>query len=96
MAQYWLHILESRSTGEPKTPSTYFLVKSFAPMLPVGGSLPTVHHPTWAQLAGRLSNCGVPARELERAKAVLDSQGSYQLTEISLTDEQVKALGFVT
>ncbi len=94
MAQYWLHILESLSTREPKTRSTHVLVKSFAPISGMGSSLPTVHHPSWTQLSGRLANCGIPARELERAKGVLDSEGSYLLTDITLTDAQVEALGF--
>jgi hypothetical protein len=75
------------TTREPKTPSTYVLVKSFAPISGMGSSLPTVHHPSWTQLSGRLANCGIPARELERAKSVLDSEGSY-------LDAQVEALGF--
>lgn len=57
--------------------------------------MPTVHHPTWTQLAGRLAACGIPQRELEQAKTTLDSEGSYLLTEIPLTDEQVEDLGFV-
>jgi len=57
--------------------------------------MPTVHYPAWEQLAGKLSAIGVGNSVLQSAKEHLDSTGVHTLPLVSLTDAELKQLGFV-
>lgn len=59
-----------------------------------GGSMPTVHYPSWEQLGRNLSEVGIDGGVLQDTKENLDSKGSHTITEVILSDEQVGQLGF--
>jgi hypothetical protein len=91
---YWLHILESKSPARD-VPSTYTVALAPAPHYNgQGGAMPTVHHPSWEQIAARLSDFGVHREVLNEAKAELDEKGGSTITAVTLTDSQVEQLGF--
>ena len=95
MRTYWFHIVESKSP-QPGVPSTYMLARSNAPDRNMtGGAMPTVHHPSWEHLAVALSSVGVHDEALREAKADLDRTGSHAITEVILSDDQLKLLGYV-
>lgn len=55
--------------------------------------MPTVHHPSWKQIAARLSGF-VHQDLIAKAKKELDTNGSTTIQEVVLSDSQVKDLGF--
>jgi hypothetical protein len=59
-----------------------------------GGSMPTVHHPSWEHLAAGLSSVGIHEEALRAAKQDLDRTRSHTITEVTLSDEQLKLLGY--
>jgi len=94
MRIYWLHILESKSP-QSGMPSTYTLARANDPDRHAeGGAMPTVHYPAWEQLAGKLSAIGFGNSVLQSAKEDLDSTGGHTLPFVSLTDDELKQLGF--
>jgi hypothetical protein len=91
---YWLHILADRPP-QSDTP-TYLLIRANAPERNAsGGSMPTVHYPSSAQLGQRLSDIGIDGGALQNAKEDLDFKGGHTIAEVILSDEQVPQLGFV-
>jgi hypothetical protein len=94
MRTYWLHVIADRSP-QSGVPSTYLLARADAPSRNAeGGSMPTVHYPSWEQLGRKLSAVGVDGEVLQRTKDALDSKGTHTITEVVLSDEQVGQLGF--
>jgi len=94
MKTYWLHILADRPP-QSDTP-TYLLMRANAPDRDLaGGSMPTVHYHSWAQLGQKLSEIGIDGEVLQDAKENLDLKGRHTITEVILSDEQVGQLGFV-
>jgi hypothetical protein len=92
---YWLHIVESKSPAQG-VPSTYTLALSPAPRYNgQGGSLPTVHHPSWEELSTKLSSVGVHGDSLASARKELDQTRGSTLAEVMLTASQIQHLGFV-
>ena|SRR6266478_4856198 len=90
----WLHIHENKSP-QSGMPSTYMLARANAPSRNfAGGSMPTVHYNSWEQLSRKLSEVGIHEDALQEAKEELDSKGSHTITEVILSDKQVKDLGF--
>ena len=97
MRIYWLHILEHKSPS-PRlgVPSTYTLARANAPERNATGSaMPTVHYPSWSDLSAALVRVGVNNDVLQDGKANLDLEGSYTITEVHLSDDQLTQLGFV-
>ena len=91
---YWLHIIESKSPAQD-LPSTYTASLAPAPHRHYeGGAMPTVHHPSWEQIAARLSGFGVHKDVITKAQKELDANGSTTIQEVVLSDSQVEQLGF--
>jgi len=77
-------------------PSTYTLARANAPERNATGSaMPTIHYPSWADLSARLAHVGIDDGALKDAKAGLDLEGSHTITEVHLSDDQLRQLGFV-
>jgi hypothetical protein len=95
MRHYWFHLVESKSP-RPDMRSTYVLSRADAPTRNgEGGATPTVHYPSWEQLARKLSRVGIDGGVLQDAKDNLDSKGSHTIQDVVLSDDQVEQLGFV-
>lgn len=89
---YFLHIVAKES---PQRLIWYDLSRSLGPHL-VGAATPTVHWLIWAKLSALLSEVGIPYAEIELAKAVLDAEGSAEISDVALTDAEIARLGFDT
>jgi hypothetical protein len=95
MKTYWLHIVEIKSP-QSDIPSTYLLSQASAPDRNfAGGAMPTVHYSSWEQLGKKLSGVGIDGGVLQDTKENLDSKGSHTISNVILSDEQLKQLGFV-
>lgn len=57
--------------------------------------MPTVHYPSWGQLARKLSGIGIDGGVLQNIKENLDAKGSHTITDVMLSDEQLKQVGFM-
>jgi len=92
MQTYWFHILESKS-AQMGAPSTYILAKSLQNS--TGGAMATVQYLSWERLSGKLSSVGIRGDVLQQTKESLDSTGSADFREVSLSDDQLAQLGFL-